>query len=230
MVQDIKAAFPDNPRIQFVLSGQGTYGFNKSSPNYNRAMGTADFNNDSFNKWHATPVSHHDYWSWAGYFSAPISFDSANLTMLSSQYATAANDEEKERICALYVDGIVGTGTGETISRYQNQLLPEYASAMFNIGKATIMYEGGWDRSVTSGTPQVNLFLSAVKKSNAWAKALVDFFRSFEAIPNAYMPADYIEIDRRWGHAYPDTYSGGIEGAGLDRAWMAIAEYNRTLP
>ena len=93
------------------------------------------------------------------------------------------------------------------------------------------MYEGGWDKTVTSGTAQVNSFLVAVKRSQAWADALTGFFNAFNATAFAFMPADYVEVDERWGHAYPDLYgTSSVEGAALDKAWLASGSRNRALP
>ena len=107
--------------------------------------------------------------------------------------------------------------------------LPEYAKAFGAAGKTTIMYEGGWDRSVTNGSSQVNAFLAATKRSQAWADALIDFFDAFKTTANAAMPAGYVMVDPRWGHAAPDTYGGTIEGGGLDKAWIKAGARNRAL-
>lgn len=178
-------------------------------------------------------MAHHDYWAWAAYFLAGSAYDSANLASLAAAYAAAAgNPEAQEAICATYVkNGVVGSGYSETIATYRDVRLPAYASAFGAIGKATIMYEGGWDRAVTGGTSQVNDFLAAVKRSQAWADALKSFFDAFNSTAFAFMPADYVQVEPRWGHSYPDNYGGSsIEGAGLDKAWIAAGNRNRALP
>jgi hypothetical protein len=77
----------------------------------------------------------------------------------------------------------------------------------------------------------VNAFLAAVKRSQAWADALKGFFDAFNSTAFAYMPSDYVQVEPRWGHAYPDNYGGSsIEGAGLDKAWIAAGNRNRALP
>jgi hypothetical protein len=232
MVKDIESEFGAEPRIKFVLSGQGSSGIEKGSQNYNRAFGTTQFAKDPANIWGESPISHHDVWAWAGYFLAGPKYDSLNLANLAASYAGQAGDEAaQEAICAKYVsEGVVGSGYSETIGTYRDIKLPAYASAFGAVNKATIMYEGGWDRSVTNGNAQINAFLIAVKKSQAWAFALRDFFDAFNSNKFAFMPADYVQVDQRWGHAYPDAYSGTIEGGGLDSAWFAQGSRNRMLP
>lgn len=232
MVEDIKSMFGANPRIKFVLSGQGTIGIANGSTNYNRAFGTSQFSKDPLNTWNSTPMSHHDYWAWAAYFLAGPTYDSANLSALAAAYAAASGDAAaQEAICAVYVsNGVVGSGYSETVATYRDQHLPAYASALAATGKGTVMYEGGWDKSVSGSTAQINAFLIGVKRSQAWADALKSFFNAFNSISSAFMPADYVQVDQRWGHAYPDTYGGTIEGAGLDKAWFGAATRNQALP
>jgi hypothetical protein len=226
MVEDIKAAFPDNSRIKFVLCGQGTVGV--QGGNSVRINGSPQFRDDVLNKRHTSPIDHFDYFGWAAYFSAPALFEKENLSNMTATWLAADGDAlRQEAICASYIDGIIGKGTGETTSRYGRILLPAYASAMAAKGKATIMYEGGWDRSTSNGTKEQNAFLVACKKSQAWANALKDFFGLFKLTEAAGYPADYIELGDRWGHASPDLYSDRVEGAGLDKAWFAIQQYNK---
>ena len=234
MVEDIRSEYGNNARVKFVLSGQGTIGIAKGSTNYNRAFGTPQFNEDPLNKSGHSPISHHDCWSWAAYFLAGPKYDQANLTTLAADYAVHAGDAAaQEAICAIYVtNGVVGSGYSESIATYRDERLPTYARTFGAVGKATIMYEGGWDRTVTNASSEVNAFLTAVKRSQAWADALIGFFDAFNATPFAFMPADYVEIDRRWGHAFPDAYGheGGTEGTDLDKAWLAAGSRNRSLP
>jgi hypothetical protein len=233
MVEDIKSALGANSRVKFVLSGQGTVGIASGSMNYNRAFGTTQFSKDPLNTWGTSPIAHHDYWAWAAYFLAGPAYDSANLANLAAAYATAtaAGDTAvQEAVCATYVkNGVIGSGYSETLATYRDLHLPSYARTFGAIGKGSIMYEGGWDRSVTNGSSQVNAFLVAVKRSQAWADALVSFFDAFNSTANAAMPAGYVMVDPRWGHSAPDTYGGNIEGGGLDKAWLKAASRNRTL-
>jgi hypothetical protein len=231
MINDIKSVYGDNPRLKFVLSGQGAVGIANGSTNYNRAFGTAQFDSDPLNVWSKSPIAHHDYWAWAAYVLAGPAYDTANLTRLAASYAANKDPAVQEKVCAEYVSsGVVGSGYSETVASYRDVKLPAYASALGAIGKATIMYEGGWDRSVTNGTAQVNDFLAAIKRSQAWADALAGFFDRFSSTPNAFMPSDYVMVDGRWGHTAPDTYGGKVEGGALDGAWLAASARNRLLP
>ena len=50
-------------------------------------------------------------------------------------------------------------------------------------------------------TPQ-QMFLLAVKRSQAWATAMLTFFNQFGS--GAGMPAQYVHSELRWGHFFPD--------------------------
>ena len=95
------------------------------------------------------------------------------------------------------------------------------------------MYEGGWDHEVSEvGNPQSVAFLKACKRSRAYAAALKNAHASFDHMEGAYMPADYVELDARWGHLEPDAYAfnkGGIEWSGLDESWLEMGRRNRLL-
>lgn len=226
MVNDIKASFPpaSYPRIKYAMCGQGTLGI--SGTNSVRINGNANYDGDALNVWGGDPITHFDAFAWAAYLLAHSSFETANLANYVASWLAAPTAADKEAVCALYVEGIIGTGSNETISRYGGTLLPAYATAMTAVGKETWMYEGGWDRAISGSTDTQN-FLTACKQSQAWANALRDFFDMFDGVAGAKYPADYIELDARWGHASPDLYSGGVEGAALDLAWQAIALRNR---
>lgn len=225
MVNDIKAAFPraSYPRIKYVICGQGTLGI--SGTNSVRISGNANYDGDALNVWGGDPIDHFDAFAWAAYFLAGSTFDNANLATYVASWLAAPTLQEKEDVCALYVAGIIGSGAGETISRYGGTLLPAYASAMVARGKETWMYEGGWDRAIDGSSDQQS-FLAAVKKSWAWAKALKNFFNMFEGVDGCKYPADYVMLDSRWGHAWPNTYLDGVEGARLDRVWRLVSLRN----
>lgn len=230
MVKDIKTVFGGTNRVKYVLSGQGTIGIANGSTNYNRAFGATAYNNDVLYDG-TSPIAHHDIWAWAAYLLAGPTYDGANLATLAAAWvANAGNPTAQEANCATYVtNGVFGSGYSETVSTYQNTRLPEYAASMVGAGKLTCMYEGGWDKTVTAGTSDVNNFLIAVKKSQAWSDTLAAYFDAFNSTAGAFMPADYIQVDQRWGHTYQDTYSGGVEGGGLDKAWLAAGTRNRGL-
>ena len=224
MVNDIKAAFPpaSYPRIKYVMCGQGTLGV--SGTNSVRINGNSNYDGDVLNVWGGDPIAHFDAFAWAGYL---LPASETNLATYVATWVAASTPQAKEDACALYVTDIIGSGSGETISRYGGTLLPEYATAMVAVGKETWMYEGGWDRAIT-GSADTQSFLTACKQSWAWAKALKDFFEMFEGVAGSKYPADYISLDSRWGHASPDFYSNGVEGAALDAAWQVLALRNRS--
>jgi hypothetical protein len=226
LFNDIKTAFPSEPQLKYIMEGQGTFGV--SGHNNTRINGAANFDSDVWNTWGTAPHTHYDAFAWAGYFLAGSTYDTANLATLAASYAAATTDAAREAVCRTYVDdGVANSGFAEAIARYRDTLLPAYADEMASHGKYAIQYEGGWDKTVTGGTAEVNAFLVACKQSRAWARAYQNYVLSFRELsghPNvethAYYPADYIMVDQRWGHAYPDTYSGGVEGGNLDRAWL----------
>ncbi|MBR0725039.1 hypothetical protein [Bradyrhizobium manausense] len=150
-VEDIKSSAYSSSRLRFVLSGQGTLGV--SGLNQYRIDGTAYFLKDPLNVWGAAaaPMTHHDYFAYAGYFVASPSFDAAYLAKYADSWvANLGNAAAQEAICSAYVKGIVDPtlGGNETVDRYRLALLPAYISKMKTYGKAVIMYEGGWDHDI----------------------------------------------------------------------------------
>lgn len=226
MVNDIKTAFPpaSYPRIKYVMAGQGTLGI--SGTNSVRINGNANYDGDALNIWGGDPIAHFDAFAWAAYFLTTNAFETANLATCVANWVAATTAVDKEAVCATWVAGIIGSGTGETTSRYGGTLLPAYASAMVALGKETWMYEGGWDRAIDGSTDQQN-FLTACKQSRAWAVALKDYYNVFDSTSGAKYPADYVALEPRWGHASPNFYSGGVEGGALDLAWKYSALRNQ---
>lgn len=231
LVNDLKAAFPSHAQLKYAMCGWGTIGI--ATTNVTRITGSANYDGDVWNTWGGNPIDHFDGFFWASYFIAGSTFDTANLTTLAANYAAATTDEGREAECQTYVDGVIGSGSGETISRYRNTLLPAYCDEMNTHGKIAGQYEGGWDRAI-SGTAEVQTFLTACKKSRAWARAWQYYLQGFQSqsgnanvATTAYYPADYIMIDARWGHCSPDTYANGVEGGNLDLAWVQGGKFNR---
>lgn len=234
MVQDILGASQNFPRsrLKFVLAGQGTVGV--SGLNTARMDGTSYVLTDPLNAGGVTPISLHDYFAWAAYFVIGGTWESTNLATIVASWVSHAGDPvAQEADCASYVAGFENTGTSgnETVYRYRDVLLPAYASGLVSRGKTTIMYEGGWDRAISGSTDQQN-FLTAVKRSTAWAQKLRGFFDAFDSTAGADLPADYIQTNARWGHTSPDSYGnavGDVEWSGLDNAWLYASLRNRGL-
>jgi len=153
--EDIKRSPYNDPRLRFVLSGQGTLGV--SGLNAARIDGNKFYLGDPLNMWgpSVAPMVHHDYFAFAGYFAPDPSFDAANLNSLASTWvANIGNAAAQEAACKDYVNGIVNPAVGgnETVDRYLLTLLPAYAAKMRTYGKYAIMYEGGWDHGITPVT------------------------------------------------------------------------------
>jgi hypothetical protein len=239
MVQDILGASQGFPRsrLKFILGGWGTKGTTAGEVNQLRMDGTTYVLTDPLNVGGVTPISVHDSLCWAAYFDiGGSSWETTNLaTIVASWVAHAGDATAQEADCANYVAGFENTGASgnETVYRYRDVLLPAYASGLISRGKTTIMYEGGWNRdNVSGGATDTNNFLSAVKKSNAWAQKLRGFFDTFDATAGADAPADYIQTSARWGHVSPDSYASAVnnvEWSGLDFAWVNAGLRNRNL-
>lgn len=74
-------------------------------------------------------------------------------------------------------------------------------------------------------TPQ-QMFLLAVKRSQAWATAMATFFNQFGS--GAGMPAQYVQSGLRWGHSFPTAHGlANTEWGDLDLAWQQVAARNR---
>jgi hypothetical protein len=72
------------------------------------------------------------------------------------------------------------------------------------------------------------MFLFAVKRSQAWASAMLTFFNQFGS--GSAMPAEYIASDLRWGHNFPTAYGfGNIEWGDADLLWQQLGGRNRSL-
>lgn len=234
---DLRTAFPAefaSGRVIFVMEGQGTLGI--TGLNATRINGHATLDADALfiSLGGGDPIDYHDGFAWASYFLAGPTYDTANLTTLAATYAAATTDVEREAACKSYVDdGVVGSGYSESVGSYRNTKLPEYADAMQAKSKIALQYEGGWDKTVTGGTAEVNTFLVAVKRSRAWARALQYNYRGWvtqdanpDVTTNAYYPADYIMIDARFGHIPATEYFVGDEGSGLDAAFLLMGKNN----
>jgi len=94
-------------------------------------------------------------------------------------------------------------------------------------GADDVVWAGSGDDAVSGASTDVNNYKIAVKQSAAWAQALRTFFDLYDANANALYPADYIITNSRWGHCSPDSYSGTVEGAGLDLAYTYMSLRNR---
>lgn len=77
----------------------------------------------------------------------------------------------------------------------------------------------------------VNAYLYAVKRSQAWSNGLIQFFDYFKNTVNAGMPSDYVARDIRWGHISPESYGlSNTEFTDFDKVWFDEGARNRALP
>jgi hypothetical protein len=220
MARDVKAAFPNNPRLKFILAGQAGEGsgspanvFSPSSANYRVCYGYTYYNNDTLvtsGNW-GTPISNYDAFAvapyldppnsyWGGQFSTPTTGDSAlYATGNPTSQATAITN-----FVAQVTSGAAGS-PNSTIDIYCNPSNPAagvisaIASGLPS-GKPCINYEGAmdWPVSGTVGgytmTAADETFVTAVINSSQWATAQLAFFNACATLPNFAMPSVYIEI------------------------------------
>lgn len=236
MVSDIRAAFPnDLARIVFVIAGQGAAG---PTGNISRIDGDATLFGDSlYNSLpggaSASVSYYYDAFAMASYLSADTDWDAANL----STYVTAwvnGNAAQKTQAITDYLAGAIGTGSGETLTRYRDSLLPAYNTKMASLNRAIIGYEGGNEFNVNGSVTDTYNFVYACKASQQWATYYRTWYDKWNALSNAFMPGEYIIIqgvltDHRWDHikpGYSDTYANGVEGGSLDPALDEITDYN----
>ena len=67
------------------------------------------------------------------------------------------------------------------------------------------------------------------KRSQAWADTYITWFNAWNSVANADAPPEFILTnagDERWCHDIDDAYLDGIEGAALDKAWLAMKARN----
>jgi hypothetical protein len=145
MVRDMKAAFPNHPRIKYVMGGQGALGYTGS--NVVRTEGDSFTLNDVLNPSHIKPMTEHDYFAIAAYI------DPASTATLAANAATwvshIGNLAAQEADCAVFVNNQMRDGAGEQIAKYIGTL-PGYKAGIYVPfgGKQLIGYEGGWNYSI----------------------------------------------------------------------------------
>jgi hypothetical protein len=166
-INDIKLSpIYNSDRMKLVLAGQGSEGTKTAGINQLKIDGMQPMVGDvAYPNSANAPMTYHDYFAFAGYFEAGQVFDDANLTTLTTQWATAANASNTTNMNAAIAAYVVGVGnsslaecapypatteTGTQTPGYYGQvLLPGYVSKMAAYGKAAIMYEGGWQKLFT---------------------------------------------------------------------------------
>lgn len=238
MVSDIRSAFPSHlDRIIFVQGGQGTLGVTSTNVALMTGVDSdVDVTADPLfiSCGGGTPKDYFDAFAIASYFDTPTSFDNANLTTLTAAWKNG-DAAAKDQAITDYLVG-VGSGSGETIIRYRDTLLPAYNTKMIELDRVVIGYEGA-NQFILNGTKDDRYnFLWAVRSSRQWANLYRTWFDKWMALSNAAMPGEYISVqstttDHRWDHVsagLSDTYLNGVEGAGLDQAFgmQCISGFN----
>lgn len=166
-MNDIKTSAFYSGRVKLVLSGQGSDAVTPFGLNLLRIDGTPFQLNDASNPGGVTgnPMKLHNHFAVAGYFEPGATFDSANLSTLTTAWlGNIGNAAAQEANCSSYVDGIINLNLSnpnpdatETTWRYGKQVIPNIATKVATYGKSVIMYEGGWNKLVSYRNP-VNLY------------------------------------------------------------------------
>jgi hypothetical protein len=80
--------------------------------------------------------------------------------------------------------------------------------------------------------PPRDAFLTYFKRSQTWADAYLTSHLSWNTTANADAPPEFTFTNAgggdRWTHTLEDSYANGVEYAGSDRAWLALAARNRS--
>jgi hypothetical protein len=218
-VMPIQAAYPGHPQLKYAMGAFGTYGY--SGDNVTRIDGNSYVNGvdglNSANK----PMFYFDYISPATYVYNQEANPAYGYGAARADWdAAGSNTTLKNAAIQKYVTGIVSQGGQEGLNYYLGKI-DEFITGVAPQGKDVALYEGGWDLYIGS-----DVFLRAVKESQIWADAWKSFQASLAARSRVYYPADFIMVDDRWGHTARDTYKAGVEGAGLDLAWVGMANRN----
>jgi hypothetical protein len=161
-------------------------------------------------------------------------------------YIGAANQTQATANFASQVtNGQTSTNlAGSQSIAYYTQRTADYSAAFSAVGKWTFQYEGqqDWNTIAGAGLPGrlINWadqgLLLAAQGSAAWSSATQTFQTAYRANAMTAMPSWYIMLQQQWGwasvNARPaifDAYSGGVEGAAMNGAWVDDGAINRTL-
>lgn len=161
-------------------------------------------------------------------------------------YIGAANPTQA---IANFVDNMVNNTINETIGSYCSQANPSAGRlAQFCTGvspKIVLEYEGNQNWACAAGlsnqshvlTSGDSIFANAVCQSQQLATATAQFFDNIKTLSNHGPVALYNWLkdnpnDLRWGIYGPDSYQGGVEGAGINNSpmWSTLGARNALLP
>ena len=254
MMRSLKAAYPGNAKLKYVLSGQGAGGFGVGSGNYMRVHGNSFYNSDPSNTWGTEPIANHDMFATATYFDPAVAYftgtgvgtfpDDSALYNGTAPYAGAANPTQA---ITNFVTAVT-SNPEESIYNYLNLSLigrtATFAAAMLALGKTAINYEGGTDWEVQTGqnngggialTANDTLFSVAVINSTQWRDAQIAYFNRTAQVAGSAMPSVFTFIgnvnSQRWSYCKPDSYVGTTEGQALlnNPTWVGMGSRNQTI-
>jgi hypothetical protein len=156
----------------------------------------------------------------------PITF--GNLVSASIPYAIGAIDGQSNIISGVKSGYATAVAPGDFILGYG---IPPDTTVQSASGTTIILSANTTRRlaiaQFVAFAPE-QMFLLAVKRSQAWAAAMLRYFSKFGS--GSGMPADYVQSDLRWGHSFPSTYGfADSEWSDLDLLWGKEGERNRAL-
>jgi len=120
-------------------------------------------------------------------------------------------------------DYIIADGVSDGVSTF--------VTATGSAGSGTLSSPATATRTVAFESYSAqSMFLRAAKKSTAWSNAWIGYFNLFNSNAKAAMPADFIDVNPRWGHIWPSSYgtafTSSTEYTTQDKAWQAMQSRN----
>ena len=237
MCQDLATAFPTeiaSGRLIRVACGQGTYGIavGGTGVNEDRVWANAKVLADPWNVGGTNAYAKFEAFAWASYFDATTGSDYQfyvdHWDEYTANWLAAVGPAAKEAVCRDWVElGVRPAGEGT--ARYGNVVAAQFDTVLGNLGRTAVMYEGGYDWHQVGSPPDRYAFLNAVARSIAWAAEQKTFHEKWNTLTHSMHPALYFQdATDQWGYHMPyfDPWLGGVEGAALNLAWNAVAEYN----
>lgn len=253
ITRSIQAANPGT-RIKYILGGWGDQGVSGFGGNLNRINGSSTPGQAAYwygidpitSGWGSAPMTNYDAFAYATYLEASTTYENTTFATDSALYASGGSTNQNQAI-ANFVAAVQSGASTSCIDSWLNSSLTgvtlSFAQQVAAYGKTAINYEGGtgWPTAVgqTIGSTHTitsadSTFLIAVTNSSQWATAQVLQFNRAASISNTAMQAIYTFIgdgNNRWAYCFPDTYSGGVEGAALANSpvWAAMGTRNQAL-
>ena len=196
------------------------------------------------------PMAMADIFSGGAYFVASSTVIDADITQCSNDAATYGIPSSQVTADVNQIaDDTATTGGSQTIASTETQNANFAAViSVFGTNKYKGDYEGGLGYSPTGYTgvcPNCAAWsescINLVYQSQEWANQQQAYFNSFKntanlAVPGVYLLNNYsvsgssASAAWEWSNGYtPDSYSGGVEGAGITLNFTAMTNYNAGL-